>query len=129
LKTIFENPTAITEVRHNECIITLDPNDGWLEYNVKIDYDQNVEVENSGTVNLTYKKYENGMVHMSDVIGIWKTSASKYKLIESEVQEEYEHQIEITTAAEPLTFTISLKDMKRGYEELIKFFKEYKAKK
>lgn len=128
LKTVFEHPAQVTEVRKNDVTVTLDPNTYFFEYDIKIDYDQNVEIENEGTVNLTYKKYENGIVHMKDVIGIWKTSTSKYKLINNEVKEEYEHTIEIATIAQPLFFTINFKEMKAGYDKIVEYFKEYKTK-
>lgn len=130
LNPTFDEESKVTLIRKNEATIEIDEESGLVEYDIKIDYDQDVDVDEKGIVNLAYKKYEKGMVHMKDVVGIWSTSStSDYKFKADTVEERYKHQIEIATIGEPLIFTIDRKDLKGTYETLKSVFNKFKTRK
>lgn len=126
----IDKPDAVTKIRKNECSIEIDPETGLIEYDVKIEYDQDIKAEN-GLVNLSYKKYEKGIVHMSDVVGIWSSTHPTYETNEegTEINENYIHTIEIATIGEPLFFTLERKSIKENYEILREQFINYKTRK
>lgn len=131
LKPKIDKPELVTKIRKNECTIEIDPEMGLIEYDVKLDYDQDVKLEDDGgLVNLAYKKYEKGIVHMKDVVGIWSSTTPIYEAGENDtVIETYNHTIEIATIGEPLFFTIEHKDLKPNYEILRKTFIKFKTQK
>jgi hypothetical protein len=129
----LEQPEKITQTRKNICQFTLDLETGFITYDLKIDYDKNTEVEideELKTVNLSYRKYEEGIIHISDVTGLWATTSPEHKVIEEKgekiVSETYTHYLEIGTKSEPLMFTMERGELKTNYNILKDFFMKFK---
>lgn len=122
----IDQASKVTATRDLECIIELDHDTGYMEYKVKIDYDQDILIEDHGETNLTYKKYEKGIVHAKDVIGLWSKSESNYILNGDSVQESFKHTLELVSKTEPLQFTVAYKDLKPTYQILKDFITKYK---
>ena len=127
----LDKPELVTTIRKNETTIEIDLESGLMEYDIKIDYDQDVVLEgNKGTINLAYKKYEKGIVHMKDVVGIWGATTPQYEATEdgTSIVETYNHGIEISTIGNPLYFFVERKELKANYEILKEVFAKYKTK-
>lgn len=117
LKSDDSKKTKLYLDEENKCIwYSLD-----LSFTEQIDLSELTKSEEVQNEDFSIRKKEDGVIHISDIYGIYKSSTPVIIVKEDNAITEYQHEITIL-GGEKITFSCSFKELKEAYNKLSEFY-------